>query len=253
MKNIFNILLIVCLLILISCKNENLTNPPVNIAEYFPSKTGTKHNYNVIINSNLSSIGKRNSYILNRSIKNNTEYIIQIDTLSINAEIAIDTSYFRKTNTGVFYYIDTTGFASAIPDTLRNYLKVDNESRLLFFPLSIGQSWPVYQIDLSISGVPIFSPLKTSAKVVEKKLLNLSIGNTQKSIETFKIEYSLIIQTTPEDEIQRYSAYGYIAENIGFIKWEGESIVLNLIRGSLLYFGLNQGEVEETLYNYLIP
>lgn len=253
MKNIFSLLVTGILLVSISCKDNNIINPPIDNKDYFPAKVGAKYVYNLTIDTSLVLNGARISDVANTTIISGTEYFVQIDSVIIESALTLDTTYFRKSNTGVFYFVDTTGLGILVPDSLRNLLKVDTESRLLFFPLQLNQTWPVYQIDITLGGIPIFSPVKTSAKVLGIQQLTVAFRGSQQTIDVYKIEYKLEVQLDPQTPAESFYAYGYIAENIGFVKWEGESFVLNLIRGGRLDLSFPSGFYTEVLNNYFIP
>lgn len=253
MKKIFYLITATILLISISCKDNIIVDPGQNNKDYFPAKVGSKFTYSLMIDSSFILNGARISDVTSTSTIAGTEYFVQVDSVIIERALSLDTSYFRKSNTGVFYYTDTTGLGSLIPDSLRNALRIDNESRLLFFPLQLNQTWPVYQIDITVGGVPVFSPLKTSAKVLEALQLTLALRDTQYTIDVYKIEYKLEIQLDPQGSVERFFAYGYVAENIGFVKWEGEAFVLSLIRGGRIDLSSTSGFIKEELINYFIP
>lgn len=253
MKKVFHFFILVLLTISYSCKDDTIVNPPVDTKDYFPAKEGAKFIYNLVIDSAFYLGGVRISDVTNSISIAGTQYFVQIDSVIIERSLSIDTTYFRKSNTGVFYYIDTTGLGQLIPDSLRNSLRIDSESRLLFFPLRLNQIWPVYQIDITVGGIPVFSPLKTSAKVLEAQKLTVVFRDSQYTIDVYKVEYKLEVQLDTQGSIERFFAYGYIAENIGFVKWEGESFVLNLIRGRRLDLSLTSYYLLEELRSYFIP
>lgn len=253
MKKIFYLMVVSSLLITYSCKDDSIINPPDDIKDYFPAKVGSKFTYSLTLDSNLVLSGARISDITGVDNINGTEYFIQVDSIIIERTLSLDTTYFRKSSTGVFYYTDTTGLGQLIPDSLRNSLRIDTESRLLFLPLQLNQTWPVYQIDITVGGIPVFSPIKTSAKVLGTEQLTVATRDSQYTIDVYKIEYKLEIQIDPLGSAENFYAYGYIGENIGFVKWEGESFVLNLIRGGRLDLSLTSTYVLEELRNYFIP
>ncbi len=253
MKKIFYLIIASIIIINFSCKDNVIVDPPQANKDYFPSKIGSKFTYSLVVDTNLSLSGARISDVTSLTSISGTEYFIQIDSVIIERTLSIDTSYFRKSNSGVFYYTDTTGLNEFIPDSLSNLLRIDNESRLLFFPIQINQTWPVYQIDITLGGVPFFSPVKTSAKVLEVLQLTIANRDSQYTINAYKIEYKLEIQIDPQGPVERFFAYGYLAENIGFVKWEGEAFVLNLLRGGRLDLNSTSGFILEELRSYFIP
>jgi len=253
MKIIFYSLVIGVIIFTFSCSEDKLVNPPSEVKDYFPAKVGAKFIYSLTSGSNFVISGARISDITGSQNIKGTEYFVQIDSVILERELTLDTTYFRKSNSGVFYYIDTTGLGVLIPDSLRNSLRIDEESRLLFFPIQLNQTWPVFQIDITLGGIPVFTPLKTSAKVLETQQLTLAFRDTMLTMEVYKIEYKLELKLDPQGSTESFIAYGYIAENIGFVKWEGESFVLNLIRGGRLDLSLTSTYILEQLQGYLIP
>lgn len=257
MKKFFLFLIIsLTATLFISCKEEQVTNPPAEEIENFPSKAGTSYTYNLSFGIPTQINGKRKTLILsqltNKQLSNTSIiYQSQVDSLIYQGNVLVDTTFFRKSASGVFYFIDTTGFSQIVPDTLRNFLTVDTESRILFFPLSLNQTWPVYQVDIKIAGVPVFSPLKASAKVVDNYKLDFVSRGSQKTFNVYKIEYNIDIQFSPESQIERQTAIAHFAVGIGFIRWEGQSSVVNLVRGSTLVYPLD--EVVEELSSFNIP
>jgi hypothetical protein len=64
--------------------------------------------------------------------------------LNLNATLQVDTSYFRTTSAGIYYFIDTTGFAASITDStlipLIPFVTIDNELLAYSSPLQVGKS-----------------------------------------------------------------------------------------------------------------
>ena len=166
-----------------------------------------------------------------------------------------DTTYFRKSSTGVFYYIDTTGVSAFIPDSVRNQLSIDTESRLLFLPLTLNQIWPVYEVNFTLGGVPVYSLIKISAKVIDSYMLTKTFRDSSITRLVNKIRYDLDVQLSPTSPKETFTAYGYTMDGIGFIKWEGETLVLSLIRGGMLDFSgtISSSFVTEELLEYSNP
>ncbi len=90
------------------------------------------------------------------------------------------------------------------------------------------------------------------AQVESEENLNLTLNNTAVQVKTFKIKYSLKIRfgLNASDEMT-YEAYGWAVKDLGFIKWDGDSEVLNfLLNGNI--FPL-QSNVKIDMTNYEIP
>ncbi len=255
-KNLCLITFVIMILISVSCSEKKLPTSPVMEIETFPSVAGTSYIYVLTFGQSNSITGMKKSIIFSKVNNNPNDGLVsiyqpQLDSVIYQGNTLVDTSYFRKTSSGVFYFIDTTGISQLVPDTLRSLLAVDTESRALFFPLSINQTWPVYQIDIKIGGLPIFSPLKAYGKVLESNKVEFVLRNSKIISDVFKIEYNLEIQLSPEGQVEKQTAIAYFAVGIGFIKWEGNSSVANLVRGSSLVYP-NDNVLEE-LTSYNIP
>lgn len=253
MRKFFYFVFASLLAIVYACNEETIVNTPADNKDYFPAKEGSKFIYDLVIDSSLNLNGVRVLDIIGTTKISGTDYFIEIDSLLVESSLSVDTNYFRKSNTGVFYYSDTTGISELVPDSLVNLLRIDSECRLLFFPLQINQTWPVFQIDISVGGIPVFSPVKVNARVIESQQINIAFRDTQYIAEVFKIEYKMEVQLDPQGSSESLIAYGYITENIGFIKWEGESFLISLIRGGKIDLNATTGLITEELRSYFIP
>lgn len=234
MKKNLLFLLLVTILLINSCK-ESTTEPQVETIndQYYKIQNGASLVYNLSVtdSNNLAVSGNRYLSFNDSTIIGGTSYNIQID--SFETFLLFDTltttsiSYIRKTNLGVYSYADTTGFTGFLPDSLRQYLSSDIDSRLLFYPLAVGQSFPVYTLSLSsfIIGINV---IDVDAVVESAENLSLTINNNSIVLNTLKIKYELIIRTSSTNEIS-YKAYGWVAKDLGFVKWDGDAEVINFL------------------------
>jgi hypothetical protein len=255
-KNYLKIAFIINLILLSGCSEEKLPTPPTMDIEAFPSEAGTNYTFNISFGQPNSITGIKKSRVLPKAnIKLNSDivsiYQPQLDSIIYQGNTLIDTTYFRKTSSGVFYFIDTTGFSQLVPDSLKSFLAIDTESRILFFPLSLNQTWPVYQVDIKIGGIPVFSPIRAFAKVVDFYKMDFVVRNSKITSNVYKIEYNLEIQLSPEGQIERQTAIAHFATGIGFIKWEGQTNVVNLVKGTT--FNYPSEFIIEELSSYFIP
>ncbi|WP_337865117.1 hypothetical protein [Ignavibacterium sp.] len=255
MKKIIKYFSLIILLILVSCKENSVVNPPSGNLDFFPAKAEAKYSFNFYYVLNPGLNGTKFISIGNLNNINGTEYFAETDSSIFERTITVDTTFFRKSKTGVFYFIDTTGVSEFIPDSIRNSLSIDTESRLLFFPLTINQTWPVYQVDVTFSGVPVYSIIKISAKVIDSYLLTKTFRDSSITKLVNKIQYDMDVQLSPTSPKETFTAFGYTMDGIGFIKWEGDTLVLDLIRGGRLNFTgtITSSTVVEELTNYFIP
>jgi hypothetical protein len=231
------IFLIVTVLFVSGCK-EAITEPPVDEdnRNFFPNTDGSYFFYNVAIFDSTGQIqfGIRKSYLQGETNLQQTPYQVRIDSLELNGNLDVSNSYLRKSTNGVFAYFDTTGVSAIVPDSLRSLLTISNEYRLLYFPFSINQSWPVYNvsIDLGVSRIDI---VKISAVVIEKDSITITFRGTSITKEVFKIQYDMTIITGLDLTTETYKAFAWIAEDIGFYKWEGDAELLSFFLGNTTY------------------
>ncbi|MGQ9798910.1 MAG: hypothetical protein ACUVRG_06405 [Ignavibacterium sp.] len=255
MKKLISYLTILILFAIIGCKEESVITPPSESYDFFPLKSGSRYLYNFYYDANSELIGSKAITIENTTNINGTEYFIEIDSAVFDRALTIDTTYFRKSRTGVFYFIDTTGVSAFIPDSIRNQLSIDTESRLLFLPLALNQTWPVYEVNFALGGIPVYSIIKISAKVVDSYMFTQTFKDSSVTRLVNKIRYDMDVQLSPTSPKETFTAYGYTMDGIGFIKWEGETLVLSLIRGGMLDFSgtISSSFVTEELLDYSNP
>jgi hypothetical protein len=245
--------LIVTVLFVSACK-EAITEPPAeeDNRNFFPNTDGSYFFYNVAVFDSTGQIqsGLRKSYLQSDTTLQQTPYQVRIDSLELNGIISVSNSYLRKSANGVFAYFDTTGVSAIVPDSLRNLLTISTEYRLLYFPLSINQTWPVYNvsIDLGISRIDV---VKISADVIEKDSITIAFRDTSITKEVFKIQYDMTIITGLDLTTETFKAFAWIAEDTGFFKWEGDAELLSFFLGNTVYPGGTV--VVEQLLGFNIP
>ncbi|MEJ5261543.1 MAG: hypothetical protein WHT45_02605 [Ignavibacterium sp.] len=255
MKKITKYISLIGLLAFFSCEENTVVIPPSDNLDFFPAKTGAKYSFNFYFDLNPGLNGAKIISVADINNINGTEYISEIDSILFERTLTVDTAFFRKSKTGVFYFIDTTGVSEFIPDSIRNLLSIDTESRLLFFPLAVNQTWPVYQVDVTFNGIPVYSIVKISAKVVDSYLLTKTFHDSSVTKLVNKIQYDMDVQLSPTSPKETFTAFGYTMDGVGFIKWEGDTLVLDLIRGGRLNFSgtITSSTVVEELTDYFIP
>jgi hypothetical protein len=224
------------LFIIIACK-ESVTEPqdPADVIndKYYVLNNGSNLVYTLSITdtNSITVNGFRYFKINDSTLIGATYYKNQID--SFETYLPFDTlttsviSNIRGTNGGVYTYADTTGLIDFLPDSLRQYLSADVESRLLFYPLTLSQGFPVYTLTLSafIIGINV---IDVDAKVESEEIVNLTVNNIQTQFNSYKIKYNFVVRTSSTNEYL-YTAYGWVVKDLGFIKWDGDSEVFNFL------------------------
>lgn len=247
MKKSF-LLVLFTIMIVVSCKESTTESQPnVTSPDYFPNSNGNYYFYSVMLtdSSGLNHTGSRKIYYTGDTTLPQTPYQIRIDSLELNGDQSILNSYFRKSSTGVFYLIDTTGFSSVVPDSLLGSISFDLEYRILFQPLEIFQIWPVFKVQLNVIQFDVFT---IDAQVISKDKIDLTLNDSLVTKDVFTIRYSAILTTNLIQPPRTFTAIGEIAEGIGFIRWEGDSEIFNFFAGRNIY--LENANVVEELISY---
>jgi hypothetical protein len=235
-----------------ACKESNTTETEegsiVADASYYPVGEGTSYKYSVErtdSNGNQSN-GSRSTLLSGSTTIAGVPYQIQIDTVNIAGETSTGLSYFRKTDSGVFFFLDTTGLGSSIADTLLQYLTIDPEIRLLYIPISDNSSWTAFRINLSYQGIINFNPIEVSVAYDGKE--NLSVGSSD--VQAVKLKFTLKYQTNPLSTPQNFIAYGWLAKDIGFVKWDGNGTIIGAFTGSGVDFADTNSTVVMNLMEF---
>lgn len=240
------LIILFTLMAAVGCK-ESTTEPPPNVdsADYFPNSDGNYYYYDVMVHdsSGLIQSGSRKVYYSGDTLLLLTPYQIRIDSLQLNGDQSILNSYFRKSSSGIFYFLDTTGYSSIVPDSLLSSISFDLEYRILFQPLEIFQTWPVFKVKLTVIQFDVFT---IDAQVISKNTIDLTLNDSTITKDVFVIRYTAKLITDLNKPPSTFSAIGEIAEGIGYIRWEGDSEIINFFTGRNIYLP-NTNVVEELI------
>lgn len=234
-----NLLIFVLMFLTIACK-ESVIEPPdnSNSSDFFPNADGNSYQFNISVydSSGLLTSGIRKSYFRGDTLLLMTPYQKKVDTMEINNNISVNQSYFRKSISGIFNYsgIDTAGFSALIPDSLRGAISFDSEYRLIYQPLSIGQKWPVYKVKVDLVYID-FDFFIVDAEVIARDSITFSYRNSTLTKEVYQIEYVAKLFTDFNSPPVKFAAFSWIAQDIGVVKWEGDSELINFFAGANIY------------------
>lgn len=244
-----------------SCKKseESPTGPEdnaLNLTENsYPSTSGTNYKYNYVrIDSSGQASGTRILYYKGTANVQGTNYTMQIDSVILGTSIFIDTAYFRTTGSGVYYYIDTTGFAASITDSalisLIPYVQLDQELLTCTFKLVSGKTWTAFKINIT---QPLTATVVNVSAIVtgtETVTLNLPAGSSNK--EALKIKFTLTLDLDPlsPTTFQTFTANAWLVPNIGNIKTEGNGALVNFLTGFGIDFADTSTTVSQILTEY---
>ncbi len=224
-----------------ACDESSTNEPPaggnqVADSTYFPTYDSSYYKYSIERpDSNNNQItGTRSTFYSGTTIIGGVTYQVQIDSVFLTGQAAIaDSMYFRKTNTGVFFNLDTTGLAASVPglDTLIQYITLDSELRLLLFPLLDNSNWTVFKMNINYQGLINFNPIELKTTFDGKETLTLNV-NPSRVVETVRLKFTLTIKPGPFDPVKSYTAFGWIATGIGFVKWQGNGTIVGVFTGN---------------------
>jgi hypothetical protein len=250
MKRNLNIILVLMFLTL-ACKESAIEPlPNETVSDYFPNSNENYYFYNIFVSDSIGSqSGEKKTYYVGDTTLQQTPYQIKVDTFNINGIQSVSKSFFRKSDTGVFYYVDvdTNAFNTIIPDSLRGAISFDQEYRLLYQPFELYQTWPVYKISVNYLSIQ-FDVLTIDAKVIDKNTVDLTFNDSTITKEVFTIRYTAYLTSDLNQPPVIYGANGFIAEGIGFIMWDGHSEMINFLSGRNIY--LPNSYVNEKLLSY---
>ena len=241
-KLILFIPIIIIIFMFNACKDSG-TDPgpnggtPVADSSYFPTTDGAYYKYNIErTDSNGTQTGTRSSFYNGTEVIGTTTYQVQIDSLLLTGQAEIiDSMYFRKSeiNSGIFYYLDTTGLASSVPglDTLLQYITLDTEMRIMLFPVYNNSNWTVFKMNLNLPPLQPFNPVELKASFDGEETLNLNL-NPPREVETVRLKFTLNVKTDPFQPTRVYTAFGWVASGIGFVKWQGNGTIVGVFTGN---------------------
>lgn len=239
MKIIKQIFFFSFLLLLLICCNDTSTEPlQQNYLDNFPVGIGSSYKYSVTekdSNGNIVQSGTRNIFFSGSTIYNGINYTTQTDSLDFESQSSVSSYLVRKSETGIFYAVDTSQVSQLIPDTLKQYVTLRNEMQLLFYPLTTGSSWSLYRITAEIqSGVEIkILDVISSFDKAEQVDLNLISGII--NVTAQKVKYTLELFSGIGSPPQTYSAFMWYVEDIGLIKFEGNQFIVNIGEGGISF------------------
>ncbi len=259
MKLIFSCMSIIMIAVFLftGCNNNNPVQPNQDNSNYFPNTDNTNYKYNINITSSQGTVnaGTKNTTYSGTSLKGNINYQKQIDTI-INASLITSTniSYFRKDGTGVFYFFDTSGISSFIPSLYMQLLSISTDLHILASPLSDGLNWQVYKLGVAILN---YNFIDIEASYLGKENVNLSLTSGQVTVSAAKIKYVMTLQfPNPNNPLlsvkNTLTMYGWFVSDIGPVKWEGNSAVLNGFSGGGISLGDTTNNVSQNLIYYNI-
>jgi len=250
------VITITVLVILFSCTSKEPTAPPSGQEpDYFPNSDGTNYLFTITESDSTGILRTGSRYVFYNSdtLINGTSYKFQKDSIKMGAEIGERIYNFRKSETGVFYFIDTSGFAATLPDTLRNRMTITSEMQTLLLLLAEGSFWQVFKVTIALQPGITYAPYRITASFVKEEDVLLHLVSGDLNVTAQKIKYDLEYRLDPEESSQKFTAFSWVADKIGIIKMDGNAIVVNTILLGEVNLADSSKIVTQNLIDYNIP
>jgi hypothetical protein len=238
--------------IFFSC-SDNSTEPETQepYKNYFPNKEGSLYKYDIEItdSSEVTTIVERTSTYSGTVTLNNKVYQILVDQFVYPNSTFNDSTYFRKTDSNVFYYADISGAFSIFPDSVISNLLVEDEAKLLSFPMTVNDSSQVYKLIYLYNNFPL-NVINVYSNARLKENVSLTVNGSDFNKEAIKVEFTMTV-ILDISHFLKYVSYAWFVEDVGLVKLEGDSEAINFMIGYNLFDAGSY--IKQTLKQYSIP
>lgn len=224
-------------LVLTGCKESNTNEPQdQNYPDFYPTSIGSTLKYSVTekdSSGNILQTGTRNIFFSGNYFYNGINYTTQDDSLDFGSQSSVGTYLVRKTETGVFYAVDTSQISLLIPDTLKQYVTLLNEMQLLYYPLTSGSSWSLYRVTAEVQQGIQIKILDIVARFEGLEQVSLNLDSATVVFPSRKVSYTLELFTEIGSTPETYTSYMWYVQNIGLVKFEGNQFLINTGGGGI--------------------
>lgn len=239
-----------------ACKSSSTDpDPPADTRNFYPVSNGTWYKYNMTQTDSIGNINNavRISYITGTLVIGGRPYQVQLDSVLFTAITQVSNSYFRKTNAGVYFNLDTTGISNSVPDSLLPFLTIDEEIIAFSFPFENGRSWIAFKMNLNYMNIFNFNPVNMRITVVGTEDINLQLPGGSETKSAFRLRMELNIISSPFQTVPQVLTAGvWLVENIGVVKWEGNATIINAFTGAGIDFDDSTSVITQSLIDYHI-
>jgi hypothetical protein len=247
--------LMVLSLMFAACKDDSSPvdpGPGGNTENYFPDNNNAYYRYEVIYQDTTGAVfeGERSTRYSGTNEISGTTYIRQIDSLNLEGNISSSESFFRKTNLGVYYYLDTTGLSEIIPAEYLSLFTISNEMTAVVLPLQQTSAWTVFFMSILNNDF-----VRVEANVTGKETITINLISGDISRESLKIRYLLSVYVPDPDNIlvgtyETYETFAWIVEGIGIVRWEGNAAVMAAFTGGGIDIDESAAQATQNLVEY---
>jgi hypothetical protein len=218
------------------CSDTTTEPESTSYPDYYPTSIGSTLKYSAIEKDsagNLLQSGTRNILFSGTTLYNGINYTTQEDSLDFGSQSDVSTYLVRKSETGVFYAVDTSQISLLIPDSLKRYVTLRNEMQLLFYPLTTGSSWSLYRVTAQVQPGIEIKILDIIASFDGTEYVGLTLDSITVVYPARKVRYTLELFTNIGSAPETYTAYMWYVENIGLIKYEGNQFIVSVGGGGI--------------------
>jgi len=265
------LLFILSILIFISgCSEDTPTDTTLdtdNASEYYPGEIGTQFFYLVdTLDAGTQTFlpyGSRTASILSKSTQNNVEYYKQRNLIEPSTSPDDVDIYFRRSGTGVYFYVDTLGLGDAIlaiDDSLASLLQITTDPEINVFstPLEENKTWDAFKLNVEIPTIGFtLSVVELSASYEGTEMITTP-ATSGLATEAAKIKYTITLRipdnpANPFSPTPRnYEGYGWYIQNVGLAMVEGNGVLVNALAGGEFNLDDTLSVYRETLNSYTI-
>ena len=242
-------------LLTVSACKDAATNPGNgDNGNYFPGSIGSTFKYSITQTDSAGGVttGTRFvSYIGDTllTLQSPVSYIVQHDSVQTDSITSGNYSFFRRTSMGIFYYVDTSQVSTLIPDTLKEFTDLQQETRLIFIPIK-NSFWFVYSIPVILPNGITFKPVEISGTYVGTENIPLQLTSGTTEVEALKVRYDLKIISDITKPTRKFTAFGWFSDGIGLIKLEGDGPILNALNTGEINFDDSTSTFSQDLIDY---
>ena len=250
------ILLVIIVLFISACKDA-ATNPgEQGNGNYFPGTIGSTYNYSLTQTDSAGSVTTGSRFVSYTgdtllTLQSPISYIVQYDSVETDSGSTSSYSFFRKSTMGVFYFVDTSQVITLLPDTVREFATLQQETRLVFLPIK-NSFWFVYSILIQLPSGVNFKPVEISGTYVSEETLQLNLTTGTTEVEALKVRYDLRIIRDYTKPVQKFTANGWFSDGIGLVKLEGDGPILNALNTGEINFEDTTSTFSQELTDYQI-
>ncbi len=252
-NNLFRTFLLLSVLALIAagCKEAGTQQEPEKFVFNYPLSEGVSAEYSVDSIDAMGTVytaGTRVSHITGQTALYGTPYFYQYDTLYSSDVTTASMSYVRKSDRGVYYFIDTSGINQIIPDSIRIFVITDPEMVFYSYPFEAGRNWSVFKLLIGSNTI-----VSIAADYKGKEDVALRINDTEKALNAYRIDYTLNVNI-PDSSLaffnRQFKSTFWLADGYGVVKTKGSRVFLSLFSGGVFDITDTTGIVEQKMVSF---